>query len=53
MKEVIITFRCEQKIKYDFEKLLKEKDMTISQVLRQYMKQVVEDEKAKGAKRGR
>ncbi len=50
MTDKIITFRVDQKIKYEFEKIATEKDLTTSQLLRAYMRDFVEENKGKGKK---
>ena len=45
MTDKIMTFRVEQKLKYDFEKLAKAADLTASQMLRSFMRETVEKSK--------
>lgn len=50
MEEKIITFRIDEKTKKEFEKIAKEQDLTTSQMLRHFMRDVVESysEKKRG-----
>lgn len=50
MSEKIVTFRIEQQLKYEFEKYAKSIDLTSSQLLRQFVRETVEKNKAKGKK---
>ena len=47
MTDKIVTFRVEQKLKYEFEKLANSLDLTSSQMLRAYMREIVEKNKNK------
>jgi antitoxin component of RelBE/YafQ-DinJ toxin-antitoxin module len=53
MSEKIVSFRVDEKIKNDFEKLAKNMDMTTSQLLRKFMKEMTENNKQKGKANGR
>lgn len=50
MSEKSITFRVDQKIKYEYEKIAKERDLTASQMLRAHMREFIEANKQKGKK---
>ena len=50
MTDKIMTFRVEQKLKYDFEKLAKDCDLTSSQLLRALMREKIVNSKKKGKK---
>ena len=45
-----MTFRVEEKLKYEFEKIAKKADMTASQILRSFMRETVEKSKKRGNK---
>lgn len=50
MSDKSVTFRVDQKTKYEYEKLAKERDLTASQMLRAHMREFVEASKGKGKK---
>ncbi len=50
MTEKSITFRVDQKIKFEYEKIAKERDLTPSQLLRAHMREFIELNKKKGGK---
>lgn len=50
MSEKIVTFRVDQKLKYEFDKYAKSMDLTASQLLRQFVRETVEKNTSKGKK---
>ena len=50
MTEKVVTFRIEQKTKYEFEKIAKEIDQTPSQLLRGFIRDFVQHHEKKGKK---
>lgn len=53
MSEKVMTFRVDQKQKYEFEKYAKSIDLTASQLLRQFVRETVEKNTSKGKNNGR
>lgn len=52
MNEKTVTFRVDEHIKNAFEKIAEERDLTTSQMLRHFMRSVVEENMSKNAQKG-
>lgn len=52
MNEKTVTFRVDEHIKNAFERIAQEKDLTTSQMLRHFMRNVVDESMSKNAQKG-